>query len=122
MPKTVSSAKNITKKANPNITYAALMGEVERLKKQAGFVRNTEVKGIVSKIQQQMRQYNISPQDLGLASADTSTQRKNKPHTRRKAVPKFKDPVTGATWSGRGRTPKWISQAKGKTKQDFAIA
>lgn len=33
-------------------------------------------------------------------------------------APKFRNPETGDTWTGRGREPAWI---KGKNRQDFAI-
>ena len=31
---------------------------------------------------------------------------------------KYRHPQTGETWSGRGRTPKWLD---GKNKDDFAV-
>jgi DNA-binding protein H-NS len=36
---------------------------------------------------------------------------------------KYKDPTSGATWSGRGVTPRWLQDAlsKGKKKDDFII-
>lgn len=43
----------------------------------------------------------------------------------RAAVPaKFRDPATGTTWSGRGRTPVWLSKylEQGRTKEEFTIA
>ncbi|WP_410908026.1 H-NS family nucleoid-associated regulatory protein, partial [Priestia sp. SIMBA_032] len=33
--------------------------------------------------------------------------------------PKYQDPKTGATWSGQGRPPAWISEAK--NRDDFLI-
>ncbi|CAM2192098.1 DNA-binding protein H-NS [Paraburkholderia kururiensis] len=35
-------------------------------------------------------------------------------------APKYHDPKSGATWSGRGRAPAWIAGAKDRTK--FLIA
>jgi len=35
------------------------------------------------------------------------------------ATPKYQDPKTGKTWSGRGREPSWI---KGKRRDRFLIA
>ncbi|MFL9966921.1 H-NS family nucleoid-associated regulatory protein [Paraburkholderia sediminicola] len=37
-----------------------------------------------------------------------------------KAAPKYQHPKTGATWSGRGRAPAWIAEAKDRNK--FLIA
>jgi DNA-binding protein H-NS len=38
-------------------------------------------------------------------------------------APKYRDPESGATWSGRGRTPVWLATqiAQGRSKDDFAI-
>lgn len=34
------------------------------------------------------------------------------------AAPKYRNPESGETWSGRGRTPRWLD---GKNREDFAI-
>ena len=43
--------------------------------------------------------------------------------TTSKAAPKYRDPRTGKTWSGRGRTPIWLrdQEEKGKDREDFRI-
>ncbi|THJ46770.1 H-NS histone family protein [Burkholderia sp. LS-044] len=38
--------------------------------------------------------------------------------SRRRPEPKYRDPETGATWSGRGRPPAWID---GKDRVPFEI-
>uniref|UniRef100_UPI003BEEB627 H-NS histone family protein n=1 Tax=Burkholderia arboris TaxID=488730 RepID=UPI003BEEB627 len=38
---------------------------------------------------------------------------------RRSARPRFYDPVTGATWSGRGKKPRWM---KDREPDDFLIS
>jgi len=45
------------------------------------------------------------------------------PARRSKAVPKYRDPGTGLTWSGRGMTPRWLAAAisEGMRKDDFLI-
>ncbi|MGF6780789.1 H-NS histone family protein [Paraburkholderia sp. GAS334] len=40
--------------------------------------------------------------------------------TKSKLPPKYRDPKTGATWSGHARPPRWIADAKDRTK--FLIA
>ncbi|MBO1034302.1 H-NS histone family protein [Delftia sp. SD018] len=34
------------------------------------------------------------------------------------SAPKYRDPATGATWTGRGKPPNWIS---GKVRESFLI-
>lgn len=38
-------------------------------------------------------------------------------------APKYRDPVSGKTWSGRGLKPRWMTaaMAEGKKPEDFAI-
>ncbi|AKM45403.1 histone [Burkholderia contaminans] len=43
----------------------------------------------------------------------------SKARTRKAAEPRYRDPGTGATWSGRGRPPAWIA---GKDRTQFQIA
>ncbi|MDN7675400.1 H-NS histone family protein [Burkholderia oklahomensis] len=45
-------------------------------------------------------------------SASAGTRRKEPP------PPKYRNPVTGQTWCGRGRTPKWMA---GYAREDFLI-
>ena len=35
-----------------------------------------------------------------------------------KVAPKYRDPATGTTWTGRGKPPRWI---EGKDRAQFAI-
>ncbi len=35
-----------------------------------------------------------------------------------KVAPKYRDPATGSTWTGRGKPPRWI---EGKDRAKFAI-
>ncbi|MEY2688585.1 MAG: hypothetical protein RL375_2783 [Pseudomonadota bacterium] len=40
-----------------------------------------------------------------------------------KVAPKYRDPVTGTTWTGRGLQPRWMraALARGQTPADFLI-
>lgn len=52
------------------------------------------------------------PKDAGILGAN-----------HRAAPQKYRDPATGKTWSGRGRSPAWMQVAleSGKSKDDFLI-
>jgi DNA-binding protein H-NS len=65
-----------------------------------------------------MTQYGLTAADLVVASS-----RKNGVKAGSKVAPKYRDPATGATWTGRGLKPKWMTTAisEGKTLNDFAI-
>lgn len=51
----------------------------------------------------------------GLTAADVFPQGKAKGS---EGAPKFRDPATGATWTGRGKPPNWI---KDKDRAEFLI-
>lgn len=58
----------------------------------------------LAEIRATMREFQIRIEDLG--SAGKSDQR-----TKIKAAPKYRNPETGKTWSGRGKRPQWIHDA-----------
>ncbi|MBK0115605.1 MULTISPECIES: H-NS histone family protein [unclassified Delftia] len=51
----------------------------------------------------------------GLTAADVFTAAKSKGSV---GAPKYRDPATGATWTGRGKPPNWIN---GKDRAPFLI-
>lgn len=92
-------------------SYKDLQSQIEKLQKQAEQAREKEVATVVAQIRSMMADYGIQPSDLGIAS-------KRKRKTGSQAAPKFANPQTGETWTGRGRAPKWI---EGKDRAKFAI-
>jgi DNA-binding protein H-NS len=54
-------------------------------------------------------------QEHGLTAADVFPQGKAKGSV---GAPKYRDPATGATWTGRGKPPNWIN---GKDRTPFQI-
>ncbi|HEY9024903.1 MAG TPA: H-NS histone family protein [Burkholderiaceae bacterium] len=58
----------------------------------------------------------------GLTEADLASPSHAAP-PRRKVPAKFRDPVSGATWSGRGIRPRWVSAAleAGRPLSDLAV-
>jgi DNA-binding protein H-NS len=92
-------------------TYKDLQSQIEKLQKQAEQARDKEVASVVAQIRSMMTDYGIQATDLGLTA-----RRKRKSGT--PAAPKFQNPQTGETWTGRGRAPKWID---GKDRTKFAI-
>ena len=92
-------------------TYKDLQSQIEKLQKQAEQARDKEIATVVAQIRTMMTDYGIQASDLGITS-----KRKRKSGT--PAAPKFQNPQTGETWTGRGRAPKWI---EGKDRTKYAI-
>lgn len=98
--------------------YQKLLKEIETLKEKAAEERKKEIADVVADIKAKMAQYDLTPSDLGFP-----TRSGRKAATKIAVAPKYRDPATGKTWSGRGRAPKWIAahEDKGGSREDFAI-
>jgi len=94
-------------------TYAEIQAQIAELHKQAEAVRLSELAHAKAQITEIMKQYGLSAADLG-ATAKTKNSKARQP-----VVAKYRDPVSGATWTGRGRAPLWLD---GKSKEEFLIS
>lgn len=96
-------------------TYRELQTQIEKLQKEAENARKTELANAITEIHAKMREYGISPEDLGFGGG---AKRKPMRPTRRPVAPKYRNNATGETWSGRGKPPKWMA---GRDKAQFLI-
>lgn len=123
-------------RANYTSQRRKLEKEIERLQKQAAALEQKQRVPVIGDIVRQMREYDITPEDIaeafsrkGRASAGTPEParrvgRKSATTVVRNPVPpKYRNPETGGTWSGRGKPPRWISDAEGegKSRDSFLI-
>ena len=93
-------------------TYRELQAEIERLQQEAQVAREAEKSAVIEQIRQMIVEYRIYPQELGVRlQPQKDTSRSPRPA-------KYRDPATGATWSGAGRAPRWMD---GKNREDFAV-
>jgi DNA-binding protein H-NS len=81
-------------------SYAELKAQADALIKQAEEIRKIENKEVIAEIRAAIREHGITADQLGFAPAGKGS--------RKTAPAKYRDPVTGKTWSGRGRTPLWL--------------
>jgi DNA-binding protein H-NS len=81
-------------------TYQELKAQAEALMKQAQEVLKQENKELIIELRSVIRENGITAEQLGFAPAGKGS--------RTKAPAKYRDPLTGKTWSGRGRTPLWL--------------
>lgn len=112
-------------------TYAALQSkiqkEITRLQKQAEALQKKQRSPVITSIIRSMREYSITPEEI------TAAYNKRKPAgasagraasaVKRTVPPKYKHPETGATWTGRGKAPRWVTEAEaaGKSREQFLI-
>jgi len=77
--------------------YQEIKQRIAQLEKEAEQARKQEMQDAMAKIGEIMKTYDISMQDLSKAFGGSG----------KKNPPKYRDPITGKTWSGKGRMPNW---------------
>jgi len=88
--------------------YEQIKAQIAELERQAFEARKQEIREAVSAVRDLIQKH-------GLSLADIGSKFFGKPGADAGAKPapvqspaKFRDPKTGATWTGRGKPPKWI--------------
>lgn len=91
----------------PNIDE--LLAQKEAIEQQIKALRKSERLEAISKVREVIAAFDISAEELFGRKAKAS---------RGKVAPKYRDPVSGKTWTGRGRAPRWLD---GRNPGDFLI-
>ncbi|WP_225721342.1 H-NS histone family protein [Candidatus Vallotiella sp. (ex Adelges kitamiensis)] len=87
-------------------SYQDLLVQREKLEKQIEEAKAKELVRIIEDIKQKMADYGLTLTDLGFGRGKPA--KTNRP--RLGVAPKYRDPASGSTWSGRGKPPKWIAE------------
>jgi len=101
-------------------SYASLQQkiekEIQKLKKQAEALKAKQRTPVIKDIVRKMREYDITPDDITKAFSKTKETGKRAPNV-------SNGKSTGATWTGRGKAPRWISNAEsqGHSRDTFLI-
>jgi DNA-binding protein H-NS len=95
--------------------YEELQAKIADLQAQAAKVKEEEKEQAIGMARTMISAYGITARDLGL---DKALKVKTGPKPGNKVSPKYRDPASGATWSGRGKTPRWIN---GADRSQYAI-
>ena len=88
--------------------YEELQAKIADLQAQAARVKEEEKQQAIDMARTMISAYGITAKDLGL---DKAPKTKTGPKPGNKVAAKYRDPQSGATWSGRGKTPRWINGA-----------
>lgn len=100
-------------------TLEAIETKIRRLQEQAEAMRAKKAAVTLDRIVELMSKNGISVADIeAYVGNKNSGARHGKPATTRTSsvAVKYLDPKTGATWSGRGRAPGWIANAKNRAR------
>lgn len=93
-------------------SYKELVKQREALEQQIQQARQQELSGAVSQVRALVAEFGLTAQDVFPAGRARSASSGSK------VAPKYRDPATGQTWTGRGKAPRWIQD---KDRAQFAI-
>ena len=118
----------------PRMTYEAIQKQIAKLQAQAAKMESAQgvaKKKSIAKVLALMKQLGISVEDLKGAEPVKPAKGGGKPSAKKtpragnrsKVAAKYRHPDSGATWSGRGLPPKWLTDeiVAGKSKDQFLI-
>ncbi|OXI29586.1 H-NS histone family protein [Burkholderia aenigmatica] len=102
----------MTTTENIHAQIKELERKLEELRNAADAQRAQEKIGAISQINELIATYDVTAQELIFPKAakgrKASSVKLAKGTT---SIPKYRDPATGATWTGRGKPPAWIKDA-----------
>ena len=89
-------------------TYEQIKAQIADLERQASDVRRQEIKDAVSTVRELIQKHSLSLHDIGEKLFGKPGAGRSAKASGPKSAPKFKDPKSGKTWTGRGKPPNWI--------------
>ena len=87
--------------------YKTLLQQKAELEARIAEVLKVEKADVIAKVRALVADYNLTADDVF-----SSGKRKSPAGA---GVAKYRDPSTGATWTGRGKPPNWIKDAVDRT-------
>ena len=114
-----------------NTEKSRLEKEMAKLQKKIQTLQAKERKPKIAAIVRSMREYDITPEEIAAAFSRkpagrtaAAVSRKTGTTQKRVIAPKYRHPETQATWTGRGKAPRWITDAEaaGTPRDRFLIA
>lgn len=94
-------------------TVAQLLAQKAALEAQIEAAQKAHVAEGIAQVKAIIAEYSLTKEDVFGDSAKRGRKASGS------VAPKYKDPISGATWTGRGKAPKWI---EGQDRNKFAIA
>lgn len=106
-------------------SYQATMDRISVLQRQALALRDAEKKRVIPEIRKLIETYDVQPAELFSntkpragkpvsVSLPASISAKGK-QLRQSKPAKYRDPATGKTWNGHGKTPLWLVGVSDRT-------
>lgn len=100
------------------LSYKELLQQQEELALKVEQARRAELSVAVGKVRDIVMEYGLQPSDIFSSRELNRTGGGASTSVASKVTPKYRDPVSGKTWTGRGKPPQWIAD---KDRAAFAI-
>jgi DNA-binding protein H-NS len=103
----------------PRATLEQLRERLAKVQEQIAKEEEKRRTAALEEIHSLMVQHGLTPTDIAGKGKRGPAKKQSKAASKTTVAPKYQDPKTGVTWSGRGREPLWI---KGKKREKFLVA
>lgn len=97
-------------------SYKDLIKQREELDSQIKDARHRETASAVAQVRSIIEEFDLTAEDVFPPAGRTRASSSAKGG---KVAAKYRDPATGATWTGRGKAPRWIQN---EDRDQFLIA
>ena len=107
-----------------NAPLDELLKAQEQLTAKIAHLQRTERADDLAKARELVRRHQFTAAELRIAgTAAAAEPQEPSESARRPVAPKYRNPETGDTWTGRGLKPKWLQQAlaEGKSLDEFLL-
>ena len=101
-----------------NTSYKELLKQREALEQQINEARRRELSDAVAQVRSLVAEYGLTAQDVFPAGKSGAAKGTRSSTAGTKVAPKYRNPATGETWTGRGKAPRWIQN---EDREKFAI-
>ncbi|WP_232444574.1 H-NS histone family protein [Burkholderia ubonensis] len=95
-------------------TYSDVKAQIAALQAEAAALRDQALTTIIADVRAKVAEYGLTEQDV--FGRKRAPRTRNATTAKSASVPKYRDPKTGATWSGKGRAPAWITKARNRDR------
>ena len=99
-------------------TIEKVQAQIIKLQARADALIKSQSSAVIGKIRELMEKHGLTVADIDAHIGGKKRGRKHgvKSAGKTPAAAQYRDPKTGATWTGHGRAPAWIASAKDRTK------
>lgn len=94
-------------------SYKDLLQQRQALDQQITQARKQEMSGAIAQVRELVAEFDLTAQDVFPSGRGRSAS------SGTKVAPKYRNPSTGQTWTGRGKAPLWIAN---EDREKFLIA